>query len=152
MSRFKDKDGNPTDYSRAYHNAYFKKWKSQRRMQGFCTTCATNKPREGKKTCERCAAQRKKQYGLDSARIALAHQRRRNDVLMYYSNGTMRCACPKCPETNMKFLTLDHINGGGTEQSKKLGGSVGVYKWAIENGFPPIFQVLCYNCNCGKNK
>jgi hypothetical protein len=71
-------------------------------------------------------------------------------VFIHYCNGQPYCQCPKCNETNVKFLTLDHINGGGNEQRRKLGSSTAIYKWIIENNFPEGYQVLCANCNFGK--
>jgi len=55
-----------------------------------------------------------------------------------------KCAC--CGESNLMFLTVDHINGGGTEQIKSFSG-YGFYRWIINNNFPSGFQVLCHNCN-----
>jgi hypothetical protein len=52
-----------------------------------------------------------------------------------------------------KFLTLDHVNNDGHEHRKVLKhrNPATLYRWIIENNFPPMFQVLCFNCNCGKN-
>jgi hypothetical protein len=72
----------------------------------------------------------------------------RNKVLSYYSPGELRCAC--CGEKNFGFLTLDHVNQDGAEHRRLVGRSNGVYLWIIKKGFPPGFQVLCYNCNLGR--
>jgi len=70
----------------------------------------------------------------------------RKKVFDYYGN---KCAC--CGESEQKFLTIDHINGGGNIHRKKLGKSGFVmYKWLVKNDFPDGFQLLCYNCNCAK--
>lgn len=73
-------------------------------------------------------------------------------VLTYYSGTIPFCAC--CGEKQLKFLSLDHINGGGTEHRRKLGAKNGkganIYHWVIRNRFPLGFQVLCHNCNCAK--
>lgn len=35
---------------------------------------------------------------------------------------------------------------------KKLGGNSGrFYEWIIRNNFPKDLQILCWNCNMGKN-
>jgi hypothetical protein len=54
------------------------------------------------------------------------------------------------------FLSLDHIDGGGNKHRKELFGDKGesglsLYRWAKNNGYPPIFQVLCMNCNHAKH-
>ena len=59
------------------------------------------------------------------------------------------CSC--CGETEQMFLSLDHINGGGTKHRKELGKyGTAFYAWIIKNDFPEEFQVLCYNCNLAK--
>lgn len=70
-------------------------------------------------------------------------------VFQYY--GGYKCAC--CGETIKKFLTIDHINGGGTKHRKIMGGGGKFnYRWIIKNNFPKGFQVLCMNCNFGKGQ
>lgn len=71
-------------------------------------------------------------------------------VINHYSNGTMHCRC--CKETEMGFLSIDHINGGGNKHRKKIGSYAGgaFYRWLIKNNFPDGFQILCYNCNLGR--
>jgi len=67
-------------------------------------------------------------------------------VMAHYGG---RCAC--CGEDRLQFLTIDHINGGGTKHRKEIGhGGHAVYRWLIRNDFPPDFQVLCFNCNDGR--
>jgi hypothetical protein len=72
-------------------------------------------------------------------------------VLIHYGGNPPKCAC--CGESHIKFLTIDHINSGGKQHRKKLGlqGS-GFYRWLKRNGFPKGYQILCYNCNCGRAK
>lgn len=77
----------------------------------------------------------------------------RFDVINHYSNGTNKCIC--CGESIFKFLTIDHINNNGAEERRKLfknrimGGSK-FYHWLKKNNYPEGYQVMCWNCNCGK--
>jgi hypothetical protein len=49
------------------------------------------------------------------------------------------------------MLTLDHVYGGGAADERQLGSLGGrLYRHLKRSGFPPGFQVLCYNCNVGK--
>jgi Cdc6-like AAA superfamily ATPase len=57
------------------------------------------------------------------------------------------CSC--CGESNIKFLTIDHINGGGRKHRENIKSKIQV--WLVKNNFPNDFQILCYNCNCGRN-
>lgn len=70
-------------------------------------------------------------------------------IFNYY--GGYKCAC--CGETIKKFLTIDHINGGGTKHRRETkGGGRTTYRWILKNNFPIGFQVLCMNCNFGKGQ
>jgi hypothetical protein len=79
------------------------------------------------------------------------HEGLRTAVLTHYSGTPPHCQCPDCNETNVLFLTIDHIHGGGHKHRQQI-GSRNLYKWLIKNNFPDGFQVLCFNCNCGKNR
>jgi len=53
-----------------------------------------------------------------------------------------------CNETNLEFLCIDHIDGGGTKHRKEVGGSsIRLYSWLRKNNYPIGFRVLCQNCN-----
>lgn len=61
------------------------------------------------------------------------------------------CVC--CGETDVAFLTLDHIDGGGLDHRRRIGvvGGMSFYFWLQQHGYPDIrLQVLCFNCNLGK--
>lgn len=72
-------------------------------------------------------------------------------VLRHYGGFPPKCAC--CGENEIKFLSIDHINGGGTAHRKTFtktgkGGNISV--WLLKNSLPEGFQVLCHNCNMAK--
>lgn len=74
-------------------------------------------------------------------------QKIKDEVFEHY--GGYKCAC--CGETTKKFLSLDHINGGGNKSRRQTGGGgVNTYLWIKRNNFLPGFQVLCFNCNQGR--
>ena len=67
----------------------------------------------------------------------------RLEVLAHYGN---LCAC--CGETTEEFLTIDHINGGGSAHRKSIkrtGSSF--YRWLKFHEYPQGYRTLCYNCN-----
>ena len=67
----------------------------------------------------------------------------RKEVILAYGG---KCVC--CGETHWQFLTLDHPSGGGIADRAKYRNSTGqIYGWVKKNGYPPIYQVLCMNCN-----
>ena len=61
-----------------------------------------------------------------------------------------KCAC--CGESELDFLTIDHIYNDGNEHRKKfnIGPGKETYRWLRRNDYPDGFQVLCFNCNLGK--
>lgn len=62
-----------------------------------------------------------------------------------------RCTC--CGESNLIFLAIDHINGGGALERRRKGRNGGgsrIYMRLRREGWPEGFQVLCFNCNWAK--
>ena len=74
---------------------------------------------------------------------------RREEVYLHYGSGKIECGC--CGESNIEFMNLHHKNNDGNEYKKKF-GRVNLIDWAIRSNFPPIFELLCSNCNIGKEK
>lgn len=67
------------------------------------------------------------------------------EVLTHYSGNPPKCTC--CEETHIEFLTIDHIHGGGSRQTREVGRGKNFYQWLKRNHFPKGFRVLCLNCN-----
>lgn len=73
-------------------------------------------------------------------------------VIQHYSHGTMACANPfgqhAEPYTDMRALTIDHVNGGGRRHMRSIGnlGGAPFYSWLKQQRFPSGYQVLCANC------
>ncbi len=72
----------------------------------------------------------------------------RIEILTHYGNGKL--ACRVCNENNIHCLSLDHINGGGTEHRKQIGGAVKLYPLLKRQGYPRGYQTLCMNCQWKK--
>lgn len=132
----------------SYHQAVqsgteTKKAKRQRfKDEGLCSRCGKEPPATGLFTCTSCLDQQRRY-----------HHRLKDEVFEAY--GGYRCVC--CGESTKEFLTLDHIHNDGSKHRELFGGrnssagfSYSLYLWIIKNNFPPIFQVLCANCNWGK--
>lgn len=102
-----------------------------------------------RKTCWSCRINKsgRKEYNIQRKEMRLRIKRQ---VINHYGG---KCNC--CGEVNEKFLTIDHINNDGNKYRRsndrcRLGG-IHLYEWIIKNNYPLDLQVLCYNCNCGKN-
>lgn len=96
---------------------------------------------------ENVRAHSKKWYLAHKSESAEANKawcrKARLEVIAHYGG---KCVC--CGETTIEFLALDHINGGGKQHRKMVGGNI--YAWAKRNNCPNILQVLCHNCNLAK--
>ena len=68
-------------------------------------------------------------------------------IINHYGN---KCYC--CGETEIKFLTIDHLNNNGYEFRKKGIRGLAIYRWIIKNDFPKDINIACFNCNCGRAK
>lgn len=83
-------------------------------------------------------------YKIKFAAITSAkREAMKRKTLTHYGNG--KCECVKCGFGDIRALSLDHINGGGYQQRKKIG--IEFYKWIVKNNYPEGFQTLCMNCN-----
>lgn len=74
------------------------------------------------------------------------YKKMRITCLNHYGKGNPKCEC--CGESEFMFLALDHIEGKGNKHRKEIKGNM--CQWAKKNNYPPIFQILCHNCNSAK--
>ena len=75
----------------------------------------------------------------------------RVDTLEHYGGGKL--ACVRCGFSDIRALTLDHINGRGKEPEKRrlwTGNKLYVYLRRVE--YPDGYQTLCMNCQFIKAK
>jgi hypothetical protein len=94
-----------------------------------------------------------RQYRAENIDHARALQKKSRDKLLdeiYEAYGNV-CKC--CGESNKLFLSIDHVNGGGTKHRKLVGGSQPIYRDIKKQGFPQDeYQLLCFNCNLGRER
>jgi hypothetical protein len=61
-----------------------------------------------------------------------------------------KCSC--CGESEIRFLTLEHKNRGGSAHRKQVGGGRNVYQDVKRQGYPKDkYEILCFNCNCSQS-
>lgn len=92
----------------------------------------------------------REQYAADPERRRATAKRttaRRKRLVVDHYGGHCKC----CGETELAFLCIDHVNGGGAAHRRQIGGGQSIYWWLVKNGFPEGFQVLCWNCNSAKH-
>ena len=78
----------------------------------------------------------------------IKQQQNKKIIVEYYSEGRNCCNCPSCNESNIEFLAIDHIEGGGGKHRKQVSGNF--YNYLIKEDFPEGYQILCHNCNVAK--
>lgn len=123
--------------------------------RGMCTACYANWRRRRPGRCAYCGG------AITDERIAtnerthdacLAKRRAlwttyRLRVIQGYGGA---CAC--CGLHDERFLSIDHVFNNGNEHRRENGGG---NRWLmieiIKRGFPPEYQLLCFNCNCAKS-
>jgi hypothetical protein len=119
--------------------------RARRKQNGQCMRCGS--PASGGSRCEVCSTAHNK-YSRNGyppraanhrARLATLQKSRRTAVIAGYGG---KCIC--CLITTREFLTVDHVNGlhGGRDGQ--------LYRKLIEQEFPGGYQLLCANCNQGK--
>ncbi len=115
--------------------AYQLKMADKRRDAGVCTACGKLPVAEGYKRCDECRKQ-------------LTARRLLNRIEVYKAYGGASCAC--CGEDRLPFLTLDHVENDGAKERKIHRTPETLYRHLARNNYPPGYQVLCWNCNCGR--
>lgn len=84
----------------------------------------------------------------EAARERGRQRNRKYKEAAFAGYGGACCAC--CGESGLAFLTIDHVNGCTKEQRKREGLGSQFYLWLKKNGYPAGYQVLCFNCNMGR--
>ena len=134
----------------------------------LCTECGKNKAAKGRKKCWTCTGKQRSPEAAERRRIKTnarvnkwtkAHREQVNvwrrghrvtlkETIIERYGG--KCAC--CGESNMGFLTIDHINNDGHERRKEFLAERNIHEHLINKPVDfETYQVLCFNCNFGKN-
>ena len=143
--------------------------RDRRRQAGLCPTCGKRPFVVGKTLCDPCRLARnasvhryrlttrgkertdfwvkrwiKKNPEMRREQSLRCYQKLREEVFGVYGKV---CGC--CGESDIKFLTIDHIAGGGRRHTGAI--KTTLYAWLRREGFPKGFQTLCWNCNAAKH-
>ena len=134
-------------------------WSSGRRKHydKTCNHCHAEKarkryaknPTSNSRACKKWHRKNKEKL---SARAILMHKKVKLEVFAHYSHRyPPYCANPfgqhSAPYTDMRALSIDHVQGGGTVHRWKLGFSgYHFWTWLKKQGLPEGYQVLCMNC------
>lgn len=118
---------------------------------GLCVYCGKQQYVEDKKGCEVCLNKKSEKSCNDAKKDPLkAAQYRlriKSEVINKYGG---KCAC--CQEDELLFLTIDHINNDGNRDRKDndILSAGSFYLMLRKSEIRKDLQVLCFNCNSGK--
>lgn len=132
--------------------------------RGMCSTCyqralyrkrLKDDPRGFKALCRKQRVEYAAKVGHEemARRRAAAGKktrlRLRAEMFAAYGN---KCSC--CGESEIEFLTLEHINNDGAAHKREVRGSgYMIWKDLKLRGWPKeAYTLLCYNCNCARYK
>lgn len=86
---------------------------------------------------------------LECRRRQVGYNQALKKLVMDHYGGVCEC----CGESEIAFLGIDHVDGGGNAHRRSLGvGGAVFYKWLKRHNFPKEvrLRVLCHNCNHGR--
>ena len=122
-----------------------------REINNLCVYCGLEIPETNKKGCLNCLEKKSKQTSnfsknnrvkINQYNLLLKHQ-----VIEKYG-GICNC----CKENQILFLTIDHTNNDGNiERKERKSSSTSFYLKLRKDEIRNDIQVLCWNCNLGKN-
>lgn len=137
--------------------------KSRNRHMHYCRDCKNAKLRayraaserhkayqqeyqQGEKYKETVSKWRRSERGRKLHRERMRKRRVaiKEEVMRHYGDGKLECC--RCGFSDIRALSVDHIDGSGSKHRKELGSSIKFYPWLQRNGYPDGFQVLCMNC------
>ena len=85
----------------------------------------------------------------NSKRNKARHNEAKIKVIEHYTGGDIKCMCSGCEVTEIEFLSVEHINGGGQEDRNKSGART-FYERLVKDNYPEDIEILCFNCNLSR--
>jgi hypothetical protein len=136
---------------------FYRESASKDGLKSICKQCKNRQGKEWYQNNRDAELRRSRQYRENNSLLIKERQTSRRKKLkerVFQEYGGPWCAC--CGETNLYFLSIDHIDNNGAEERRILFGKsttgLNFYEWLSKNKFPnkDKYQVLCMNCNFGK--
>lgn len=112
------------------------------KAEGRCKECMEpiDDLERSKITCTKC-------LDVKAAAIKRRNLKIKLEAMEHYGGAV----CANCGLTGHIFLTFDHIaNNGAIHRREDPTVKAGMAKWLRRNNYPEGYQVLCWNCNMGK--
>lgn len=127
----------------------------------FCKSCVAANMRAYRKTPSGAIALRKQNNSANHLRACREWCRKnKNKISMYRIRARLEIIkryggkCAMCGIDDPDVLAIDHIENNGNQHRRDIkaaGNSTSFYRWIVRNNYPPMFQILCMNCNWKKH-
>lgn len=144
---------NDTPEQKAAHAAYMKAYRDKNHERMIIMERARyhkNQDRWRRENRNYVNGRRRELY-RDNAPAEISRQqssyRKLRNALIAAYGGVCKC----CGESEVMFLEIDHINGGGAKHLRSKPPAT-IYREMLENYQPTEYQVLCSNCNRGRQR
>lgn len=80
--------------------------------------------------------------GIEKVSGAIRRKKVKQLAIDHYSDGSFSCAY--CGFSDVRALSIDHLDGGGSKERRIHRGNF--YGYLVAHDYPDGFQVLCMNC------
>ena len=143
---------------RAKRAAYMREWSKKNPERSKAIKRKSNNKRRKEGYVWSGQLQSKRDWHKKNKEHAANYQKARNREISRAAFDAYGGCCVCCGESDQLFLTIDHVNGGGSKHRKEvLGGrraGVHFYRWLMKEGYPQTgeYQTMCYNCNLGRQR
>lgn len=122
---------------------------AERKSKSLCVYCGLVPPQKHSIGCSACLAKKVKataRFIKENNKATKQYRLRiKHDVIKKYGG---KCQC--CSEDKLAFLTIDHIHNDGYIDRQDSSSSNSFYLKLRREDVRLDLQVLCFNCNLGK--
>lgn len=124
-------------------------WKD-REINNKCIYCGKNEPTTNRKGCVECLSKKSKktcEFSLNNKDKSKQYRLLVKNIVIEKYGGLCNC----CGESQILFLTIDHINNDEHLERGEKYSTLSFYLKLKREKIRNDIQVLCFNCNLGKS-
>ena len=137
------------EYRKLYYtkNKYTINIKNRQYREKNADRVKESRARYRKENKDKISKQKKEYYKENKIKVCVKQQECGHRLKLSAMNQYGGSRCTNCGIEDLDILSIDHIDGGGNEHRREVGGgSIIFYRWLKDNNYPPGFRVLCMNC------
>lgn len=137
-------------HRKEYSKIYWKKTKEKLkpRLRKYFQTHREQFKKYNEKYMSKPEAKAKRKH-YEQTTLKESRWTKKRTTMEHYSGKPAHCQI--CGEQEIKFLTIDHIEGKKKVGHKRSLTGSKIIGYLIRNNYPTGYQVLDFNCNCAKS-